>query len=388
MTPIPSALQAELPGRAQTIALARQHWIEGLPPAQDAPVPVAPWLVRSWQRCLRAGHAPRQRVLFNEVSRPLRAQLIERNRALLAAARPVLDRLSHAIADTRYFAILTDAAGLVIDVGALPAGSDAAAGHARDIARIGLDLSESAIGTSAIGAALAEQRSVWLHRGEHFFDDTSVYTCAGAPLFDPHGQCIGMLDLTGVNVVERPELQHLAQRSAAAIEDALVRALPGALLLSLNWPGCLSTQGAPGDGDGLLSVDGDGQVIGSNAAARQLLQLQAASAAQGRWPLCTDLFAVPTALLFDLARRHPATSEVPLWSGLRLQVQATRRRGTATAPHTTPAAPATPGARLRDAESAWIHQAVEEARGNVAQAALALGISRATVYRKLARGRS
>jgi transcriptional regulator of acetoin/glycerol metabolism len=34
-------------------------------------------------------------------------------------------------------------------------------------------------------------------------------------------------------------------------------------------------------------------------------------------------------------------------------------------------------------ETAMIHQAVMQARGNVMQAALALGISRATVYRKL-----
>jgi len=38
---------------------------------------------------------------------------------------------------------------------------------------------------------------------------------------------------------------------------------------------------------------------------------------------------------------------------------------------------------LKEVESDLIRKAVEEARGNVAQAARALGISRATVYRKL-----
>ncbi|HEY9222902.1 MAG TPA: helix-turn-helix domain-containing protein, partial [Variovorax sp.] len=51
------------------------------------------------------------------------------------------------------------------------------------------------------------------------------------------------------------------------------------------------------------------------------------------------------------------------------------------------ASPAAPP-RLRDVETALIRKAVDEARGNVAEAARALGISRATVYRKLAtRGR-
>jgi transcriptional regulator of acetoin/glycerol metabolism len=43
------------------------------------------------------------------------------------------------------------------------------------------------------------------------------------------------------------------------------------------------------------------------------------------------------------------------------------------------------GAALKDIETALIIKAVEQARGNVAQAAAALGISRATVYRKLGR---
>ena len=84
----------------------------------------------------------------------------ERNRALVSAARPVIDRLSRAIADTRYFAVLTDAEGIVVDVGVLPDGTDDASRYARNIARIGVDLSERAIGTSAIGTALAEQESV------------------------------------------------------------------------------------------------------------------------------------------------------------------------------------------------------------------------------------
>jgi transcriptional regulator of acetoin/glycerol metabolism len=38
---------------------------------------------------------------------------------------------------------------------------------------------------------------------------------------------------------------------------------------------------------------------------------------------------------------------------------------------------------LKDVEAALIRRAVEDARGNVMEAARALGISRATVYRKL-----
>ena len=45
------------------------------------------------------------------------------------------------------------------------------------ITRFGTDLSEAASGTTAIGALPAEQRSVWLHRGEHFFDVNTDLSC-------------------------------------------------------------------------------------------------------------------------------------------------------------------------------------------------------------------
>ncbi|MFM7025547.1 MAG: helix-turn-helix domain-containing protein, partial [Limnohabitans sp.] len=71
--------------------------------------------------------------------------------------------------------------------------------------------------------------------------------------------------------------------------------------------------------------------------------------------------------------------EVPLWSGLRLQTQA-HRSGDDPAPN---AVPRSSGKALRGVEAELIRQAVVKAKGNVAAAARALGIGRATVYRKL-----
>lgn len=366
------------PERSLAIAQARQALIHG--DAADLRVPpgsrIEPWIARSWQRCIEAGQQPQQRVSFEPVSRGVQREVMERNRALVSAARPVIERLSRAIADTRYFAVLTDAEGIVVDLGVLPDGTDDASRYARNIGRIGVDLSERAIGTSAIGTALAEQESVWLHGGEHFFDDTSVYSCAGAPLFGPQGDCIGMLDLTGVQVAERPELRHLATLSARSIENALVLRAPCAMLLRLAWPGCATSEAA----EGLLCIDGGGNVTGANAAARQMLHQPLARNQGGLH--CNDLFALPLDMLFDAARRGDAVLEVPLWSGLRVQVRPQRGDGSSHG-----AAAPEPRPRLRDVETALIRKAVADARGNVAEAARALGISRATVYRKLWRGR-
>ncbi|MBU0589752.1 MAG: histidine kinase [Gammaproteobacteria bacterium] len=347
---------------------------------------IEPWIERSWRRCLASGHRPDQHVNFEQLSAQSMRHSAEANQALVQVARPVLERLGQALASTRYFAILTNAEGVVVDVNGPIDRQDR---RANLITRIGVDLSENAVGTTAISAALTELHPVWLHRGEHFFADTSVYSCAGAPLFGPQGHCVGMLDLTGIEAPERPELRHLVTQSARSIENALTLHEPHALLLRLNWPG--RTLGE--DADGLIGLDPDGFVITANSAARQMVpQLPSHAERAARRVHCSDLFALPYQMLFDAALSSaPAPLEVPMWSGLRLTalpLSGRRKNRTAGALKLALAANTNarpPRASLKEVEIDLIRQAVTEARGNVMQAARVLGISRATVYRKLGR---
>lgn len=349
--------------RLQTIAQARRVLLEERS-AMSVPG-MSTWLQRSWQRCQAQGLEPSKSVGFDAVSMAQMHRVREESQALVQAAQPVLHELVRAMGNIGYFAILTNAQGIVVDVQGPVDRSDR---RADVIARIGVDLSERAVGTSAISAALGELQPVWLHRGEHFFDDTSVYSCAGAPVFGPDGRCAGMLDLTGVNALERPALKHLVRRSARSIENGWLLGLPHALTLRLNWPG-----NQPGDdSDGLLTLGRDGEILGANPTARQMLALGSTDPS----PHASDVFAMPWENLFDAALREDGFREVPLWSGLRLQTQARHaRHGLRTPSKSTKA--------LKDMETDIIRQAVVQARGNVAEAARGLGISRATVYRKL-----
>jgi transcriptional regulator of acetoin/glycerol metabolism len=342
-------------GRSVTDALV-DRWYEGA------------WIERSWRRCLANGQQPHEQVAFDVIPTQALRRVEEANHTLVTAARPVLESLGRAIASTRYFAILTNEEGVVVDAHGPIDRSDP---RASVITRVGVDLSERSVGTTAIGAVLAELQPVWLHRGEHFYQQTSCYSCAGAPLFGPDGRCVGMLDLTGIDATERPELKHLVSQAARSIENALTLTRPHRLVLRLNWPGRMLGD----DDDGIVCLDGDGWVTGSNAAARQMVPTLA-TAAQGGVH-CSELFAQPWEPLFDLAGHsgEPAPVEVPLWSGLRLTAL----------PQTSGGPYATAGSRLplRDVEIALIRKAVSDARGNVMEAARSLGISRATVYRKL-----
>lgn len=366
--------------RLQRIELAREQAFQGRsePLFSQTGVGVLPWVTRSWQRCLAMGLQPTQRVGFEAVSNPQMRRVQEASRPLVQAAQPVLVELARAIADIRYFAILTNAEGIVVDVHGPVDRQDR---RAQSIARVGVDLSEKAVGTSAISAALTELQPVWLHRGEHFFQDTGVYSCAGAPVFGPDGLCAGMLDLTGIESAERPALKHLVRRSARSIENSWLLSTAHALVLRLNWPG-----NQPGDdSDGLLTLGQDGHILGANPTARQMLSLSPITQSESLH--ASDVFAAPWETFFDAASRQGQSRELPLWSGLRLHVQALREGAQPMAATSGSLAFAvqTPrlGKPLKDVQTEMIREAVNQARGNVAEAARSLGISRATVYRKL-----
>ena len=357
--------------RLNHIAVARRNVLQDRGSLQNSHIDS--WIERSWKRCLSKGYEPQTEVQFAQISsQDLRRVEVE-NHDLIRAAKPLMDKLGRAIANTNYFAILTNAQGIVIDANGPIDQSDK---RARLISRVGVDLSEHAVGTTAIGAALTELQPVWVHRGEHFFNDNTAFSCAGSPLFGSNGQCIGMLDLTGIMVPERPELKHLTSLTARTIENALLLQQPHNLLLRINWPG----QPLGEDTDGLIALNSEGSVLGANQTARFMLPQLAQPSNTGLH--ASDLFAMPFSMLFDGSRRSHAAIEVPLWSGLRLIALALRPENERNNVHIrTDSAHASHA--LRDVEAEMIKQAVDQARGNIAQAARDLGISRATLYRKL-----
>ncbi|WP_249660988.1 helix-turn-helix domain-containing protein [Variovorax sp. PCZ-1] len=340
-------------------------------------VAVHDWIAASWRRCIEAGHEPQRRVAFDVISSAMQRRTREANRQLAQAAQSTLLQLGQAIAPIRYFAILTNAQGVVV---ASSGQIDSQDRRATLITREGVDLSERAVGTTAIGAALAEQADVWLHRGEHFFEDTSAYSCAGSPIFDGAGRCAGMLDVTGIEVQERPELIHRVSSAARRIENQLVLANPHTLVAHLRWAGA---DALGREAEGLLCLGEDGQICAMNRTARQMLGVSELASASH----ASDVFATDWRRLFD-AQLGQAALEVPLWSGLQVELR-TSRSGKL-APKTTSSVVDT---RVRHSVGALkahevdvIRDTVAQLKGNVAAAAEKLGISRATVYRKLRSG--
>ena len=100
--------------RQHLIAQARSALLSLKP--EPSPLAIEPWIVRSWQRCLANGHRPAQQPAFNMLGARTVQRAADQHATLLRAARPVLAQLTRAIAGMHYFALLTDARGVVIEV--------------------------------------------------------------------------------------------------------------------------------------------------------------------------------------------------------------------------------------------------------------------------------
>ncbi|MBJ7383978.1 MAG: GAF domain-containing protein [Mycolicibacterium sp.] len=86
----------------------------------------------------------------------------------------------------------------------------------------GAQWSESAVGTNAIGTALASHRAVQVFSAEHFLRSHHAWTCAGAPIKDPRtGQVVGIVDVSGPAATVHPTTVALVDLVARLAESQL-----------------------------------------------------------------------------------------------------------------------------------------------------------------------
>jgi transcriptional regulator of acetoin/glycerol metabolism len=161
------------------------------------PAGIEPLVTRSWHRCLREygiePSAPRQISVLNPQSVK---QFQERLGQLLPVARAEMESLYEQIAGSGFAVILADTQGAVLSTITDPA-------LQREFRHAGLSLGalwdERHEGTNGIGTCLAEAGPVTVHREEHFRGYNLSLSCSAAPILDPHGGILAVLDASTAN---------------------------------------------------------------------------------------------------------------------------------------------------------------------------------------------
>ncbi|MFI1226713.1 MULTISPECIES: GAF domain-containing protein [unclassified Streptomyces] len=143
----------------------------------------------------------------------------------LARAMPVIRELMGAYAaDGEHLLAVCDAHGRLLWV----------EGHATARRRAGrmnfvegARWAESVAGTNAPGTAIAVDRPVQVFAAEHFLRPVQQWTCAAAPLHDPHtGRVLGAVDITGGDRLAHPHSLAFVQAVARAAESQLALLAP------------------------------------------------------------------------------------------------------------------------------------------------------------------
>ncbi|AJE03104.1 sigma-54-dependent Fis family transcriptional regulator [Geobacter pickeringii] len=172
---------------------------------------------RSWQRCVdRRVNVGRQAREIPVVSPGALGGFRERSRRLILHAEPVMEQLYEQISGTSSVVVLTDATGVVLHSVGDPDFVDKAQ---RVTLQAGGIWTEEASGTNAIGTALVEQAPVSVHSAEHFIDINHFLTCSAAPIFDPQGKMLGVLDVSSDSASYQLHTMALVRMSAQMIEN-------------------------------------------------------------------------------------------------------------------------------------------------------------------------
>jgi transcriptional regulator of acetoin/glycerol metabolism len=141
---------------------------------------------------------------------------LDENSFLFQHAAPVMATLYDQIANTHSMVLLTSSKGLVLhSLG----DTDFLEKASRVALTPGMDWSEQSKGTNAIGTALSEAEALTVHGGQHYMNANKFLTCSCAPIYDPHGQVIGALDVTGDHHGFQKHTLALVRMSVQMIEN-------------------------------------------------------------------------------------------------------------------------------------------------------------------------
>lgn len=254
-----------MPTAPTPLRTARRQWLEQ---GQVETGLIPETLRTSWARCRAFGLEPLGRPQgAPHASAAQLARALEHRHSLVAHAKPVMDFLNEQVQGSDSLVLLADAQGLLLHATGDAPFADRAA---RVALRPGALWSEQWRGTNAIGTALAEGSPVVVHGGEHYLERNGFLTCAAAPIADPAGQLLGVLDISGDRRGYHHHTLGLARSGARMIEHQLFEARHGAgLRLRLH----AQAEGLGTVTEGLLALSEDGWITGANTAALELLGL-------------------------------------------------------------------------------------------------------------------
>jgi sigma-54 dependent transcriptional regulator, acetoin dehydrogenase operon transcriptional activator AcoR len=237
---------------------------------EPAAAALAPTVGLSWRRCLNDFNLdPAVDYQPTVVDQTRIKDLQAEHEELVQIARAEMDSLYEQISGSGYALLLADTSGVILCEKIDPT-------LKRMFIQAGLIVgaqwSEQREGTNGIGTCAAESRPITIHQSDHFRSRHIGLSCSAAPIHDPYGHVVAVLDASSVGAEGTRESQMhtiaLVNASARLIEKCLFlrRHQGDALLRFHHRPEFVDLLH-----DGAMAVSADGIVVATDMTGLRLL---------------------------------------------------------------------------------------------------------------------
>jgi transcriptional regulator of acetoin/glycerol metabolism len=230
---------------------------------------ISPGLVRreisdSWQRCLDWGLDPGRPPREMRLTQQELHCLLEQDSYLMHLAKSELRKLQKQVPNDTFVLAFSNRDEIVMDVVPLHSSVNGASEVMQ-----GVSWKENIRGTNALGTAAFNRRPVCVHALEHFFPGYGGITCTTAPVSDPDGEVVGLLDVVSDRHSRWQHIMSLTCMSALHIEAELFRErFRSDLIVQFHS----REEFAHTLDAGLFALDEQGRILGSNWQARFFLK--------------------------------------------------------------------------------------------------------------------
>lgn len=249
--------------RKNQLRAAWQQLVAGKPVDKEI---IRPIIADSWERSRKAGIDPWGRL--DHVCEPAEfAKRMKKRQKFVDIATPVMTMLLNFVQKTGFAVILADEEGYILEtVGEEDVMKKAWDGYLEK----GANWSEEVGGTNAIGTCLVVGAPLQIFAAEHYWTGAHDWTCSAAPIHNPEGEIIGVLNMTGTYEKVHPHTLGMVVAAVNAIENHLkIIGAMEKLAISDQYKNTIIES----MDEGILTVDQDGLITQINAQARRILAL-------------------------------------------------------------------------------------------------------------------
>jgi transcriptional regulator of acetoin/glycerol metabolism len=224
-----------------------------------------------WKSWLRSATELKVDPASSELPRILTAGELQNHREtaerFIELAQAELDHLYTLVRPVHYVILLCNKDGVVID-------HRGEAGESAQFRYWGVWLggiwAEDVEGTNGIGTCIAERRPVTVHRSQHFRARHINLSCSGAPILDPDGELVAVLDVSSID----PNLSEHAHALTGALTVAAARAIEERVFRERFRREWILAVRVPHELGGamLVAVDRERRIAGADRNGRSILQ--------------------------------------------------------------------------------------------------------------------